>query len=553
MHSSINWKTLPMLKKIYCLLEPADRKKCAGLGVVVLLTSLLNFAGLASIFPLLKMVLGQDQGDANVLWVMTAVLAFIVFKNLVVMGLNRIQTNFLLKQYKHFSYQLFCRYYQRGLLFIRNKGAVHLTNDVNTLCLTFSVSVLQSILIMVGDALLVVLVTTALFFLSPMSALFLLLACLPLVLFYLLVVRSRVREYGKADLEARRKQARMVVETFRGFAELEINNAFGNQLSNFIDGIDTINDSRKKMDMIKAVPSLLSEVAIILGLALLMLVQGTDHLLVGGVFALAAFRLMPSVRGILSGWTTLQSASYSVDTLYAEMNADAKTETLNIPITFNRELKADDVSFAYPDGQPILQHFSCTISKGECVGVQGTSGAGKSTLFNILLGFFPLQKGCIRVDDQELNSDNLRSWHSLVGYVPQDIFILKASLAENVALGVKTIDRNRVLEVLEQVQLKDWLDTLPNGLDELLGEAGSRLSGGQKQRIGIARALYKQAEILFFDEATSALDNDTEQEINQTLKILSQTQKELTMVIIAHRTTSLSFCDRIINIGSDRI
>ena len=176
MHSSINWKTLPMLKKIYNLLEPADRKKCAGLAVVVLLTSLLNFAGLASIFPLLKMVLGQDQGDANVLWVMTAVLAFIVFKNLVVMGLNRIQTNFLLKQYKHFSYQLFCRYYQRGLLFIRNKGAVHLANDVNTLCLTFSVSVLQSILIMVGDALLDVLVTTALFFLSPMSALFLLLA-----------------------------------------------------------------------------------------------------------------------------------------------------------------------------------------------------------------------------------------------------------------------------------------------------------------------------------------------------------------------------------------
>ncbi len=155
------------------------------------------------------------------------------------------------------------------------------------------------------------------------------------------------------------------------------------------------------------------------------------------------------------------------------------------------------------------------------------------------------------VDDRELTAANVKSWHALVGYVPQDIFILKGSLAENVAFGEKTIDRERVLQVLEQVQLKPWLETLSNGLDTQLGEAGSRLSGGQKQRIGIARALYKRASVLFFDEATSALDNATEQEINHTLKTLSQTQQELTMVIIAHRTASLAFCNRIINVSPD--
>lgn len=540
-----------MLKKIYSLLEPADRKKCTGMVAVVVVSSLLNFAGLASIFPLLKMVLGTDGITSDMPLVLVLVLLFVLVKNLAVMGLTRIQTNFLLRQFKHFSYQLFCRYYQRGLLFIRDKGAVRLANDVNTLCLTFSVSVLQGILTMVGEAVLVLMVVASLFVLSPLAALLLMVACLPLVLFYLFVVRSRVRRYGQADLEARRKQARMVVETFRGFAELEVNNAFEYQLWNFTNGIDTINECRRRMEMVKSVPSLLSELAIILGLALLMLVHGSDHLLVGGVFAVAAFRLMPSLRSILSSYTFLQQASYSVDTLYNEMNEPDEVEESFIPVSFKHSLVAEDVVFDYADGPTVLNGFSCTIFKGECVGVQGPSGAGKSTLFNILLGFFPLKSGRILIDGKELTRKNRKQWLSLVGYVPQDIFIMKASLAENVALGAKNIDRERVMQVLEQAQLKDWCESLTEGLDTELGETGSRLSGGQKQRIGIARALYKKAEILFFDEATSALDNETEQEINLTLQNLAKSESGLTMVVIAHRTNSLDFCDRIIRVDEE--
>jgi ABC-type multidrug transport system fused ATPase/permease subunit len=134
-----------------------------------------------------------------------------------------------------------------------------------------------------------------------------------------------------------------------------------------------------------------------------------------------------------------------------------------------------------------------------------------------------------------------------VGYVPQEIFIIQGSLAENIALG-QTIDEEKIRNVLKQVQLDEWAATLPEGMNTSLGEYGSRLSGGQKQRIGIARALYKDAEVLFFDEATSALDNHTEQEINAALQELSNTHKELTMIIIAHRESSLTFCDRIIDL-----
>lgn len=539
-----------MLKRIYRLLDPVDRKKCVGLVFNVLFRSLLNFAGLAAIFPLLNHLLNKQSEASNGVLMFGGVLLFILVKNILIFSLTRIQTSFLLRQFKHFSFMLFCSYYRRGLLFIKRKGVVQLANDVNTLCLNFSVSVLNSILSIAGEAVLVLMVMAALLFFSPVAALFLFMGFVPLVLFYVLVLRKRMRAYGKEDLQARRKQARTVVETFRGFAELEVNGAFPFQLKNFESGLDIINHSRQKLEMIHSLPLFLSEFSIVLALAMLFFIQGDNMLLVGGTFALAAFRLMPSIRTILNSWTSLQQSSYCIETLEEELGDAYAPQPQFAPITFEHELKADSITFQYPDGKPVLENFSCTIRKGECVGVRGYSGVGKSTLFNVLLGFYPLRSGRVVVDGVTLNESSIPAWHRLVGYVPQNIFILQASLAENVALGASVVDEERVREVLRMVHLDEWLQTLPDGLDTQLGESGSRLSGGQCQRIGIARALYKRAEVLFFDEATSSLDNQTESEINQTLRTLSEEQTQLTMVIIAHRDSSLAFCDRCIELGS---
>jgi ABC-type multidrug transport system fused ATPase/permease subunit len=138
-----------------------------------------------------------------------------------------------------------------------------------------------------------------------------------------------------------------------------------------------------------------------------------------------------------------------------------------------------------------------------------------------------------------------------VGYVPQEVFVFHGSLAENIALGCKEVDRKKVLHMLQLVSLDKWLDTLPNGIDTVLGESGGRLSGGQKQRIGIARALYKEIDVLFLDEATSALDNATEKEINETLNNLKRTYERLTILSIAHRESSLAYCDRVITLEND--
>ena len=176
---------------------------------------------------------------------------------------------------------------------------------------------------------------------------------------------------------------------------------------------------------------------------------------------------------------------------------------------------------------------------------------GKSTLFNLLLGFLTPTEGEICLDGVKLTPEVQPSWLRRVGYVPQEVYIFHGSLAENIALGCKEIDRERVLRILRQVSLDKWLQTLPEGMDTVLGESGGRLSGGQKQRIGIARALYKDIDVLLLDEATSALDNATEREINETLNDLKRTYERLTVLSIAHRESSLAYCDRVITLENE--
>lgn len=184
-------------------------------------------------------------------------------------------------------------------------------------------------------------------------------------------------------------------------------------------------------------------------------------------------------------------------------------------------------------------------------GIRGASGVGKTTLFNILLGFYRPTAGRITIDGRPLDETNLRKWQNTIGYVSQSVFIADSSFMQNVALGCDPdrIDRRRAAQALETAKLKEFIDTLPQGMETPIGECGCRLSGGQRQRLGIARALYKQADILFFDEATSALDNRTEERINRAIKELSKANRELTIIVVAHRESSLDYCDRIITLG----
>lgn len=541
-----------ILKRIYRLLLPEERKKGMKVAGAVFLTALLDFVGLAALLPVLYYLLEGGENQQAALWFSLMAVGLILFKSVLVVGFTRYQNRYLLSLYKRLSFSLFSSYYRRGLLFIREQGSNRLGYEVNYMCFAFSQSMLAPILRMAGDGLLIILVTIALLVYNWATVLLLYVSFLPIMGIYIWGVRKQVKKYGEQELQAKREQAKVVADTFRGYTELEVNGAFATRQESFLEGMDKVMQSRVKLDTILRIPLFLSELSVIIGLALLVAFGTGDVKVLVGVFAVAAFRLLPALRAVLTGWTQVQNVTTCLEVIEEGLKGMAEERPEVCPdISFEKEIVMEDLSYTYPEGEKVLDGFRANIQKGEYVGFRGYSGVGKSTLFNLLLGFLKPTGGEIRIDGEVLTPEVQPSWLRRVGYVPQEVFVFHGSLAENIALGCKEVDREKVLHMLQLVSLDKWLDTLPNGIDTVLGESGGRLSGGQKQRIGIARALYKEIDVLFLDEATSALDNATEKEINETLNNLKRTYERLTILSIAHRESSLAYCDRVITLEND--
>ena len=370
-------------------------------------------------------------------------------------------------------------------------------------------------------------------------------------------MRRRLHDIGEFENRAQRLKSRIVAESFRGYADIEIGGAYPQMFSRFESALNDIVKLRKRNATIGILPQMFTEVGLAIGLTTLVVLSlcysGEDMALVFGIFAVAAIRLVPSIKGIMSSWSAIRYNRYTIDTMQDATEQNTTSPVYEVDrLNFNNTIELKNVSFKFEDAvDSTINNLSLTIKRGERIGIQGTSGVGKTTLFNLILGLYRPTSGTIYIDGVELTENNIRKWQNSVGYVSQSVFIAEGTIAENIAFGYSAdmIDYKRINEVIELADLKELVDNLDKGVDTRIGEQGSRLSGGQRQRIGIARALYKGCDILLFDEATSSLDNTTEQNINRAIERLSAENKALTIVIIAHRDSSLEYCDRIITLG----
>ena len=563
------------MNDLIALIPPKFRRRGLFVACTLLLRAILNLVGLAVLLPVLALVLdpawienqsilteiyhalGFESTRHFAIAISIGVVCVILLKGLINMYLIQIENHYVLNLYRALSRKLFTAYHLKGLSFIKRSNSAMLTRNVNFVCLQFVAGVLSPIAAITAEALLFILLFAALLWYAPWGALLSVALFVPTMWLYYVLVRHRMDHYGQDENKAQREKMRLVAETFRGYSDIEINGAFPHMLQQFDESMNRIIDIRLRNSLIQSLPSNLTEIVLALGMALLVGVSlgenATDARLLFGVFAVAALRLMPSVRSILSSWTAIRYNRYAIEILReAPIDTDPDTEEdASQKLPFEVSISVEHLDFRFEDATEDLFHdLSLTIHKGERVGIRGSSGAGKTTLFNLLLGLYTPSAGSIKIDGQPLTPQNKHQWQRRIGYVSQNLFLADASFAANVALGIpeEKIDRNRVTQALEAAQLNDFIQTLDKGMDTRIGECGCRLSGGQCQRIGIARALYRNADILFFDEATSALDAQTEEEVNRAIQRVAQAHEGLTIVVIAHRESTLEYCQRIITL-----
>jgi ABC-type multidrug transport system fused ATPase/permease subunit len=275
-----------------------------------------------------------------------------------------------------------------------------------------------------------------------------------------------------------------------------------------------------------------------------------------GALALGAQRMLPVLQQAYGSWVSIQGGMVSLQNTLELLDQPLPTyvdQPPVKPVAFQRNILLNEISFRYSTKTPwVIKDFSLSIPKGSRVGFIGTTGSGKSTLLDIVMGLLQPSQGTLEVDDQLITPANYRSWQAHIAHVPQAIYLADSTIEENIAFGIPKdqIDSQRVLQAAQQAQIAVAIQSWPDQYQTFVGERGVRVSGGQRQRIGIARALYKQADVIIFDEATSALDSETEQSVMQAIEGLS---KELTLLIIAHRISTLANCTQIVELSQGAV
>jgi ATP-binding cassette subfamily B protein len=351
-------------------------------------------------------------------------------------------------------------------------------------------------------------------------------------------------------------------EGLGGIRDVLLNGTQSHFLSIFQDSDVKYRKSVASNSYIGQSPRFIMEALGMTGMAIFayaLILKGTDIveiIPIMGALGLGAQRMLPVLQQFYSSWVSLRSGKQillDVNQLILQPLPEYYGMESAEPISFQKEICLNNINFKYnKDERFLFQNLNLSIPKGSRVGFIGKTGSGKSTLVDIIMGLLTPESGNILIDSVKLESVNIRNWQSLIAHVPQSIYLSDATIAENIAFGVPkdSIDNNKVYQSAKKAQIYDHIAGLKEGFNTMVGERGVRLSGGQQQRIGIARALYKNASVLIFDEATSALDNNTELEV---MSAIEKIGKDITILFVAHRLTTIKHCDLIIELSNGNI
>jgi ABC-type multidrug transport system fused ATPase/permease subunit len=361
------------------------------------------------------------------------------------------------------------------------------------------------------------------------------------------------KKLGEKRFKANEKLSKIIWQTFNNYKYIKLK---GNESEIY----DSFNDSTSRLSRTAVLSTTLGSIPknVLENLGFSMLIAAVCYILwrydsaamvipVITMYALALYRILPAINRILGYSNAIAYHHNSLELIYDDLNLETDQEG-SIPVQFNKTIRGDNLWFSYLSGGDVIKNVSFEINLGEKIAFVGESGSGKTTLVDIIIGIYRPLKGSLYIDDILIDKNNVRSWRSRIGYIPQSIYLFDGTVAENIAFGSK-YDEEKIKDVIKKAKIRDTLDA-KDGIHTLVGEGGIQLSGGQKQRIGIARALYNDPEILVLDEATSSLDDATEAEIMDEIYDVSENK---TLIVIAHRLSTIMRCERRIRIENGAV
>jgi ABC-type multidrug transport system fused ATPase/permease subunit len=487
---------------------------------------------------------------AGIYLVKTVFLAFLVWW----------QTEFSFDVQANLSQRLYTTYLRQPYTFHLQRNSAVLIRNVITEVNQFTGSVLLPSLLLATEGLVVLGIAGLLLVVEPLGAAVVVATLGAASWGFHRLTRARIARWGAARQHHEGLRIQHLQQGLGGAKEVKLLGREADFLALY--KVQNVNSARVGQYQIAVLqfPRLMLELLGVMGLTVLVLTmqaQGRDMALVLpalGVFAAAAFRLMPSVNRMLGAVQGLKFGVPVIDLLHAELAlaAPAPDRSRAAAAPMRDAIEFSGVRYTYPGAfSPALDGISLSIARGESVGVIGSSGAGKSTLVDVLLGLLGPESGQVLVDGKDIRQ-GLRAWQDQIGYVPQSVYLTDDTLRRNVAFGLPDaqIDDAAVERAIRAAQLEEFVDSLPEGLGGMVGERGVRLSGGQRQRIGIARAVYHDPQVLVLDEATSALDTETEEGVMRAVRALHGAK---TIVIVSHRLSTVEHCDRLYRLEHGRV
>jgi len=569
------------LKQVLHLLDQ-DKKKLPLMIIFFLISSILDLVGIGLIGPYIALLVDIDisngllgnlisfiglpsEKEPLVIAIGYILLLVFIVKAIFAIWINKVIVQFSESQHVRLIKILMSSYQSLSYVEYIRRNSSEYIYSIHQLSNQYANHVVSPLLRMASDG---IVVTVVIFFLAWQSPLALtLLVCLLSITMFLYdsLFRKKMNHYGEQLNLASEAIIKGVSEGIEGMKEIRILGKEQYFYQNVIKESDKLAFFAVKANVVSQSLRYLLELTMIAFVVALVL--GT--LLLGGnvvsllptlsVFGVASLRLFPAVNTFMQSLMQMRYGRDSVSRLSNDLKEIKKFDKTHIDITQSVQVHEEfqtlvlkKVCFFYPDSKhSALDDISLKIQAGESIGFIGPSGSGKTTLLDALLGLFEPQKGLIEYNGRDIKND-LREWQSQVAYIPQQVFLIDGSLRHNVTLGIGEgeVDEEKLHESLRQARLKDVVEKLPEGVNTILGERGIRFSGGQRQRVALARAFYHGRNILVMDEATSALDNATEKEIVSEIERLKGTK---TMIVIAHRLTTLKHCDRIYELQDGKI